>query len=200
MGKVSENGYRPKKPSSRDDELTRSVKDLLNKISERNQQVIVERMAELALNDADELQLVIQIIFRTALDEPFYCKIYVSMIEKLKSRYPEFPPEAEEEKPITFMRVLLNTCQLEYEALPATLDPPAENKENMIQEEVDDFRKPIKGRALANMKFIGNLYLRGLLATKVISTIIHDLLSGDDNLPKEYKVECACALLTHVGY
>merc|ERR1712190_620051 len=124
----------------------------------------------------------------------------MGMVEKLKSRYPEFPPEKESEKPMTFVRILLNTCQLEYEKLPAKLDPSEEEKENMQLEELDEYKKERKDKAMANMKFIGNLYIRRLLAVKVINEIIHDLLSDTESNPEEYKVECACELLTTVGY
>merc|ERR1712050_524604 len=75
-----------------------------------------------------------------------------------------------------------------------------EEKANMEPEEVSDYRKKSKDRALANMKFIGNLYLRSLLAAKVISGVVHDLLTSDENVPEEHKVECAIELLTNVGY
>merc|ERR1712110_823464 len=73
------------------------------------------------------------------------------------------------------------------------------------QEELSLFKKNIKDKAMANMKFIGQLYLRSLLAAKVVSGVIHDLLSSDPEavpakIPEEYKVECACAILENVGF
>merc|ERR1712137_1243478 len=93
-----------------------------------------------------------------------------------------------------------NTCQLEYEKLPPNLDHPEDLKAKMHPEEVSEYKKGVKDKAMANMKFIGNLYLRRLLAVQVISGVVHDLLSSDENIPEEYKVECACELLTTVGY
>jgi len=184
----------------RKDELKRSVNSLLNKICPDNQRIIVERLADIELGNADELDQVIQIIFKKALDEPHYCETYADMVQNLKSRYPEFPPEEEGEKPLTFVRVLLNTCQVEFENLPVVLDPSAEERQGMEAEEVNLWRKKAKDRALANMKFIGHLYLRSLLAAKVISGVVHDLLTSDENIPEEHKVECACELLQNVGY
>jgi len=185
---------------TREDELGRSVKSLLNKICPDNQKVIVERLADIELGTADELDLVIQIIFKKALDEPHYCETYADMVQNLKSRYPEFPPEEEGEKPLTFVRVLLNTCQVEFENLPVTLEPSPEERAKMEAEDVDEWKKRIKSRALNNMKFIGHLYLRSLLAAKVISGVVHDLLTSDESIPEEHKVECAVELLQNVGY
>merc|ERR1712083_484256 len=99
-------------------------------------------------------------------------------VQNLKSRYPEFPPEELGEKPVTFVRVLLNTCQCEFEGLPSSLDPPLDEKAEMLPEEIQEYRKKQKDRALANMKFIGNLFLRDLLAAKVATQVLRDLLSS----------------------
>merc|ERR1711972_1160187 len=42
-------------------------------------------------------------------------------------------------------------------------------------------------------------------AAKVVSGVIHDLLSSDPEavpakIPEEYKIECACAILENVGF
>ena len=48
---------------------------------------------------------------------------------------------------------------------------------------------------LANMKFIGNLFLRQLLAAKVIGQVVHDLIGLKETLPEEHMIECVCELL-----
>merc|ERR1712070_189984 len=59
-----------------------------------------------------------------------------------------------------------------------------------------------KDRVLANMKFIGYLYLREMLALKVIRSIVQDLIDFDgssDELPQEEQIECALELVQAVG-
>jgi hypothetical protein len=53
---------------------------------------------------------------------------------------------------------------------------------------------------LANMKFIGNLFLRQLLAVKVIGQVVHDLIGIKDGLPEEHMIECVCELLEAIGH
>lgn len=55
---------------------------------------------------------------------------------------------------------------------------------------------------LANMKFIGNLFLRQLLAVKVIGQVVHDLVGIKDGntLPEEHMIECVCELLQAIGF
>jgi len=189
----------------RSGELKRQVTGLLNRISPKNQEIIVEQLADIELQSADELNTVIRVIFSKALDDPHYCATYADMVVSLKSRYPQFPPAVENEKPHTFVRLLLNTCQEEFENLPITLDPSADEqvRQKMMAEDIEIYRKKTKDKALANMKFIGHLYLRQMLAGKIVDRIVHSLLSREDTeqgVPQEHMVECACTLLAIVGY
>ena len=56
--------------------------------------------------------------------------------------------------------------------------------------------------SIANMKFIGHLFLRHLLSVKVVSSVIQDLLSTEAALetPHEHKVECLIELVETIGY
>lgn len=55
-------------------------------------------------------------------------------------------------------------------------------------------------KLLANMKLIGNLFLRQLLHVKVIGQIVYDLIVIIDNPPKEHMIECVCELLRVIGH
>ncbi|CAE8733580.1 unnamed protein product, partial [Polarella glacialis] len=68
------------------------VRSLLNKICPDNLKTIVERLATIELNKAEELEIVIRIIFQKALAEPHYCETYADMVFALRTRYPEFRP------------------------------------------------------------------------------------------------------------
>mmetsp|Transcript_83852 Transcript_83852/g.260744 ORF Transcript_83852/g.260744 Transcript_83852/m.260744 type:complete len:213 (-) Transcript_83852:86-724(-) len=60
----------------------------------------------------------------------------------------------------------------------------------------------LKGRVLANMRFIGNLFLRQLLTSKIISSIVQELMMCDSAsaVPEEHVVECVVELLGSIGY
>jgi len=198
--KPSEGKWKITQAETREDELRRIVQGLLNKICPENLKVIVERLANVELKKADELEFVIGIIFQKALDEPHYCETYADMVFALRNKYPEFPPEHEGERPHTFTRVLLNTCQNEFESLPTTLEPSDEDRAKYTPEDLDLEIKKRKGKVLANMKFIGNLFLRQLLAAKVIGQVVHDLIGLRDGLPEEHMIECVCVLLQAIGH
>ncbi|CAE7219185.1 unnamed protein product [Symbiodinium necroappetens] len=228
--KPSENAYKVKdKANDRMEELERharvwcmldhtyhasyalcTARSLLNKICPDNLAKIVDQLANITLHNAEELKHVIQIIFKKALAEPHYCDwakldcaTYADMVYALKARYPEFPPESEGEKPATFTRVLLNNCQNEFENMPSTFE--ATDEERIKFPNVEDLQLELKRKKdmmLANMKFIGHLFLRQLLAVKVIGQVVHDLIGIKDgnSVPEEHMIECVCQLLEAIGH
>eukprot|EP00930_Biecheleria_cincta_P056007 TRINITY_DN4221_c1_g3_i1.p1 TRINITY_DN4221_c1_g3~~TRINITY_DN4221_c1_g3_i1.p1 ORF type:complete len:1113 (+),score=296.35 TRINITY_DN4221_c1_g3_i1:92-3430(+) len=200
--KASEKGYKITEASSRMEDIERRVRSLLNKICPDNLGVIVEQLAHIELFNHEELEYVIRIIFGKALSEPHYCETYADMVFTLKSRYPEFPPQNPDEKPHTFVRVLLNTCQNEFENLPTTFSPNEEEIQQYPREELNLMMKQRKDKMLANMKFIGHLFLRQLLAVKVIGQVVHDLIGIKEagEVPEEHMIECVCELLQAIGY
>lgn len=201
--KQGENAYRVTEPTSRLEELGRRVRALLNKICPDNLKTIVETLASIELQKAEELEYVIKIIFGKALVEPHYCETYADMVFALRTRYPEFPAENEGEKPHSFTRVLLNTVQNEFESLPTTFEPTDDDKAKFPNpEDLQIEMKKRKGKMLANMKFIGNLFLRQLLAVKVIGQVVHDLVGIKEGnaLPEEHMIECVCELLQAIGF
>lgn len=199
----SENAYKVDVAKTKMDELQRSVKSLLNKICPDNLKTIVDQLAEIQLDSPHELEYVIGVIFKKALQEPHYCATYADMVFSLRTRYTEFKAANEGDKPVTFTRVLLNTCQDEFENLSDFLkEPPAEVKALYTPEEYVVYRHSRKKRALANMKFIGNLFLRQLLSVKVIVQVVRDLIGTKhgEELPEEHMIECVCELLKNIGY
>jgi translation initiation factor 4G len=163
--------------------------------------VITHRVASIQIASADELHVVIGLIFQKALAEPHYCETYADMVLALKQCMPEFP-SPNGGKPITFKAALLNTTQSEFEALSQILTVTPEEAKGMQIEEIDALKKKRRDRARANMRFIGQLFLRALLGSRIIESIIKDLSKANDAtaVPEESIVECLCELLQNTGY
>jgi hypothetical protein len=215
MGHQADVAYSVGAPASasRQDKIRRDVQSLLNKIAPENLDTIVDRMAEIQLVKHSELEMVIQILYRKALDEPHYSETYADMVFALKNRYPEFPSETDPTKNLSFHRDLLNVCQNEFEQLSQKLEVETADEASLPQADRELVYNRKKKRAMTNMKFIGQLFLRQLLSIKVITSVIEDLMdtsSAEDSTdgqaaeaqigPAEYKLECVCELLTTVGY
>eukprot|EP00397_Hematodinium_sp_SG-2012_P002446 GEMP01002452.1.p1 GENE.GEMP01002452.1~~GEMP01002452.1.p1 ORF type:complete len:1242 (+),score=298.08 GEMP01002452.1:179-3904(+) len=172
------------------EELKRSCQSLLNKICPENLATIVPQLANLAISDAKDIELVIGLIFKKALLEPHYSDTYCDMVFSLRDKFPHFP-EADKSRHkdeiVSFTRVLVHTCQHEFELLQSEDFAALDEDELMIR----------KQRCLAHMKLLGSLYLRTLLSHKVIKIVCEDLLRGK---PAEHLIQCACALVQSLGY
>lgn len=184
------------------DDLKRTVQGLLNKVCPENVGTIVQKVAAIEIKEAAQLETVIELIFKKAVTEPHYCETYADLVFSLKSVFPEFP-SPDGGKPISFKSSVLNICQAEFEELLTSIEPTPEEKALSDIEEVNARRKKRKDRMLANMKFVGHLYLRQLLSAKVIGSVSRELVHNSEEahvLPEEHALECACELLLAIGF
>eukprot|EP01056_Protomagalhaensia_sp_Gyna25_P005877 Protomagalhaensia_sp_Gyna_25__5876@NODE_886_length_2460_cov_12_719124_g699_i0_p1_GENE_NODE_886_length_2460_cov_12_719124_g699_i0NODE_886_length_2460_cov_12_719124_g699_i0_p1_ORF_typecomplete_len388_score57_10MIF4G/PF02854_19/3_2e26MIF4G/PF02854_19/1_3e02TetR_C_28/PF17937_1/1_8e04TetR_C_28/PF17937_1/5_6e03TetR_C_28/PF17937_1/0_28_NODE_886_length_2460_cov_12_719124_g699_i0691166 len=81
----------------------------------------------------------------------------------------------------------------------ANLELSVEEKKDMTEEDIENERVKRKARTLGNMRFIGELNLRRVVAHTALLVIVSKLLDGDP-FPPAHVVECVCELLTTVGY
>lgn len=191
----SANAYRVgSQAQSEMEAMKRQVQSLLNKVCPENMSTIVEKISAVEVHGRAELEAIIELIFKKAVTEPHYSETYADLVFSLKSVFPDFP-DAEGGKPVTFRSLVLNICQNEFEELLAASEKAEEGED---QEDA----KRRKDRMCANMKFVGHLYLRQLLSTKVVGSIICELVCfGEDEVsPEEHALECACELLLTAGY
>lgn len=174
--------------------LKRQVQSLLNKVCPENMATIVEKISAVQVQGRAELEAIIELIFKKAVTEPHYSETYADLVFSLKSVFPDFP-DTDGGKPVTFRSLVLNICQNEFEELLA-------ESEGASEDEDQEHAKKRKDRMCANMKFVGYLYLRQLLSTKVVGSIICELVCiGDEEAsPEEHALECACELLLTAGY
>lgn len=188
-------------PRSRASELLRSTQRLLNKVCPENVATIVEQLADIQVNDGNELAFVSGLIFKRALRDPHYVETYADLFFGLNAVWPEFPPAENGGSPTTFLLVLLEKCRDEFEALPATFEATSEERATCELEELEYMLKQRKDRMLAFMRLMGNLFLRGLLNTGAIGAILRDLVRGGkgSNFAGELEIECTCELLRSVG-
>ena len=205
---TSENAYKVLQASQLDEKerLKRQVMSQLNKITLDSCDVITSKISDISITEPWQLDLIVGSVFDKAVIEHHYSEMYADMCIQLRNRWPELPYTFINEETgesntiaITFARTLIEKCQNEFDAIPASLEPTEEERERLKNDSADleILRSKKKEKILGNMKFIAQLYLRQLLSTNVISSVVNQLLS--EEFPEEHYIECVCMFLQNVG-
>ncbi|CAE7277306.1 unnamed protein product [Symbiodinium natans] len=187
-------------------QVRRQVQASMCKVSavkRRGLRGIEEEMANIELQNGEELKCAVHAVFRKAVAEPAHGETCAKIALALRHRYPQFPPEPESEKPLSFTRVLLTVTQAEFESLPCTLEASADDvakfpDSEALQAEVERRRHVM----LSCVSFIGHLFLEHLLPLKVLKQVVQDLVGltqGRPSPPEGHRIDCVVELLMLVG-
>lgn len=101
-----------------DSQAVRSVKGILNKLTPEKFDRLLRQLLEVIVS-AEVLKATIGLVFENAVAQPTFCAMYAELCLCLAGELPAFPPPVGEDKPLAFKRVLLNTCQDEFEGAAA---------------------------------------------------------------------------------
>mmetsp|Transcript_8003 Transcript_8003/g.29588 ORF Transcript_8003/g.29588 Transcript_8003/m.29588 type:complete len:674 (-) Transcript_8003:229-2250(-) len=174
--------------------VLKSVKGILNKLTPEKFDKLAQQMMDLQIEDGDILKGIIRSIFEKSVSEVTFCSMYADLCVLLSKKLPEFN-SPDDDKPITFRRVLLNTCQEEFESINASRQKATEVQNDRERAEV--LRK-VKLRMMGNMRLVGELFLKKMVPEKIVHACIQALLGEKDN-PIEDNIEALCMLLQITG-
>ncbi|KAL8443769.1 hypothetical protein Emed_006579 [Eimeria media] len=190
--------WKPRRTYTREEELSRNVKSLLNKLTIEKFSVISEKIAKVlegSLKNNAEVQLIVDTVVDKAVSEPDWSEMYADLCQVLQWRSvsPEGEPETIRKTP--FMLALLNSIQTEFDAMPTVLkqELSGEGEERQLEE------ARVKRRVLGVVKLIGELVQRKLLGFKVVNDVVVELVMKSEE-PDEHLVECFLQLIATVGY
>ncbi|KAL8444287.1 hypothetical protein Emag_005548 [Eimeria magna] len=190
--------WKPRRTYTREEELSRNVKSLLNKLTIEKFSVISEKIAKVlegSLKNNGEVQLIVDTVVDKAVSEPDWSEMYADLCQVLQWRSvsPEGEPETIRKTP--FMLALLNSIQTEFDAMPTVLkqELSGEGEERQLEE------ARVKRRVLGVVKLIGELVQRRLLGFKVVNDVVVELVMKSEE-PDEHLVECFLQLIATVGY
>lgn len=168
-----------------DEEIVRTMKSLLNKLTIERFDAISQQLLQCGVHTSVHLQLMIDEIFQKATTQHHFIDMYADLCSFLNDNGVINDPK------VKFKKVLLTCCQASFEK---HLSPPAglddlNNDDRTVAENL------YKTRMLGNIRFVGALLVRKMLATKVLFAIMEELLQD----PTSEALESLAALLMVVG-
>ncbi|XP_018445089.2 eukaryotic translation initiation factor 4G isoform X2 [Raphanus sativus] len=174
----------------------RQLKGILEKLTPQNFEKLLEQFKSVNIDNAATLIGLVSQIFDKALMEPTFCEMYADLCLHLSGSLPGFNLNWYG-KEITFKRLLLNKCQMEFER-----GEKEEEEANRVPEEgqTEEERLKVRRRRLGNIRLIGELYKRRIMPEKIMHHCIQELLGVYDQVdPHEENIEALCKLVSTIG-
>mmetsp|Transcript_31192 Transcript_31192/g.58546 ORF Transcript_31192/g.58546 Transcript_31192/m.58546 type:complete len:255 (+) Transcript_31192:92-856(+) len=183
------------------EQVARRTCALLNKVCWDNYELVAEDIAAIQVQNSHGLVHVVHALIGKVITEPYFSDLYGELIYLLWDRYQVYPAEGAEQKPRTFGRIVLNTVQNEFESLVMSLDSDAGDRQKYgerLGAEME--RRLVRMRGL--MRLMGHLYVRQLLAMRILEHVMQELIGAGDNNDNRFKLnrlQCVMELLYVVG-
>jgi hypothetical protein len=157
-------------------EVARMARALLNKLTEDRFEPITNQILALPFSGQEQLAAVTVEIFGKATMQCGFRSLYVELCVRLDAH---LAVKGGDVGGKAFRKSLVAECQRIFEK---SLEPhDAVLFENMTGDERFELENKLKTARLGNMRFIGDLMVRQLLAPKLMMPIIHELLNGDES-------------------
>jgi len=174
---------------SEDEDVVRAMKSILNKLTIEKFAPLCEKLTSCGIRTTFHLETLINEVFEKATTQHHFINMYADLCALLHAHFVEHP--IADDPTISFKKVLLNGCQAFFER---HLKPPAGLGE-LDEEDRTALERKYKMQMLGNIKFVGALLVRQMLATKVMFAICDELITN----PTPESLETLAALLTVVG-
>ncbi|CCW70023.1 unnamed protein product [Phytomonas sp. Hart1] len=182
---MSDNGFRVRDKTEMDEsELElRRVQSALNKLTEQNFDVVGQEMLshDLICNAA-VLPGVVKIVFNKAVSEPVFSALYARLCARIANYERELVNESKNDP-----RILERLMSAQKQLMRDSYMPPVGDFVRFVlvshcQKIYDEFRNQVspkdpetaeqlRKQNMANIKFIGELYVKSLMTTRVIVSI-----------------------------
>ncbi|PRP87700.1 hypothetical protein PROFUN_02400 [Planoprotostelium fungivorum] len=194
FGRKSANPYqaRPVFMKNEKDQVLRSLKSILNKVTPENFGSLMTQIEE-----EKTYEEAVQILYSKAVGEPSFSNLYTELCVQLNAL-----PVPWSDQPGQFRRKLINQCQEEFEdqGKSKELSLPSDPEEAQI------FKDKLKKRTQGNVILIGELYKVNLISERIVRECTNILISSitsaekaHDGQTMDFQGELLCKLVKTVG-
>jgi len=167
--------------------VVRQARGILNKLTDTNFETLYTQLVKCGIRTATQLEAVVLEIFEKATTQHGFLSMYVELCVRLNTHF-----QTEVIEGADFRKVLVGACQRTFEKNIRTqpeVDP------NLCYEDRYEVELKFKTRMLGNLRFVGELLVRKLLAGKLLLAVSEELLSVGDGA----SIEAAATLLSVAG-
>lgn len=166
--------------------LYSQFRNILNKLSDSNQDELSKEIVSLGINTKEQLQKLVDTIFQKAINEKHYLKNYAVISKELAPYFIEEGPTK-----TYFRELLLIKCQLMFtEAI--TIDKAFQQG----GEPTTNFK--FKDQTVSCIRFIGELYNQDLLTTTIINNCFKWIFSKIET-NSAYIIDILCGFFETVA-
>lgn len=174
-----------------DAKVIRAARSILNKLTFEKFEPLFEQLTSCGIQEPHHISILMQEIFEKATIQHHFTPMYAELCARLE-KHPGITAVVKEAGELhSFRRLLLNQCQIVFEAVLEPVSPVATAE---IDEEASARRKE---RALGNMKLIGQLLTHGMLSSDLFVQCCEELLRKRTQCPEA--LEALVALLMVAG-
>lgn len=167
------------------EEIVRKMKCILNKLTIEKFPTLSKQLISCGIQSTSHLEALIHEICEKATLQHHFVNMYADLCSVLQAHF------AASDKNMNFKKILLNACQASFEK---HLTPP-DSLNTLEGEDLSAAEQLYKLQMIGNIKFVGALIVRKMLAVKVMFAIVEELLSDSTS----EALESLAALLTVVG-
>mmetsp|Transcript_46724 Transcript_46724/g.102026 ORF Transcript_46724/g.102026 Transcript_46724/m.102026 type:complete len:743 (-) Transcript_46724:699-2927(-) len=154
--------------------IERQVKVILNKLTIEKFDRLYEQLCDVGVQTQAHVALIMQEVFEKATLQHHFVSMYADLCVKLEHD-PRIAPAVEgEDASKGFRSLLLSKCQSAFEGMLSAQDDDLPEDEEAREEA----RMQRKYKALGNVKFVGELLVRGMLCTRLLCNIGENLLQS----------------------
>jgi hypothetical protein len=172
--------------SSEADDVLRKTRSILNKLTLETFPRLYQHLVSCGIKTAQHMIILIDELFEKATTQHHFIDMYADLCVQLHAFFSKHPVSADPKD--DFKRVLLISCQRSFER---HLTSRTSVESDLRPENGHKFRTHMLG----NIRFVGALATRNMLAGKVLISVMEELLAE----PTSETLESLAALLTVVG-
>ena len=148
------------------------VSNNLQRLTESNFEEVVYDLLKLRISSIDELSRIAELVFTRAIRNPYFATIFARLCERLNTSWRI--TSNSDGKVIDFLQAINQKCKLLFYKKTEAIVIQSENRNTSMS--VEMIQKKARSLKSGNLRFIGELYNRGMLDNHFVSQMLEKWL------------------------